>query len=232
MHRLLLLLLVLAAPLRAGEVQGHGYQFEKWVRDTFFDGYQGQYTQEWDIAKEANKKYGGVPVSVKFTKYGSSVDLSDALRQFSIDEKFMLVIGYWKQEGNRKRIVHLIAPVVTPEQWQKLFAPITKGDLQTLDDTVKNREMTPQQASLAAAKIKRAPPFTEAAMTMNPKIDTKGQRRLQCSLRFDLVFKYLVPGVDPAPQEKPVLFGAPAPPPFVSGPREFKKDDKKDSGPV
>jgi len=186
MHRLLLFLILLALPLRAAEVQSHGYQFEKWVRDTFFDGYQApSYTQEWDVAKAANKKYGGVPVSVKFTKYGSSVDLGDALRQFSIDEKFMLVIGYWKQEGKRKRIVHLIAPVVTPEQWHKLFEPISRDDLQKLDATVKNRDLTPQQASLAAAQLKHAPPFTEASMTMNPKIDSKGQRRLQCSLRFD-----------------------------------------------
>jgi hypothetical protein len=225
MLRIFLFFLLLALPLRAQEVQSHGYQWERWVQDTFFDGYRvKQYTQEWDIAKEANKKHGGLPVSVKFTKYGTSVDLGDAIRQFNIDEKFMIVIGYWKQEGNRKRVVHMIAPVVTPEQWRKLFEPITREDLLKLDATVKNRELTPQQASLEASKIKREKPFTEALMTLNPKIDSKGQRRLQCSLRFDRVFKYLVPDVDPKAQDNPTLFGVEAPPPFVSGPRVFKKD--------
>jgi hypothetical protein len=222
MKRIFLLLILLSLPLRAAEVQSHGYVFEKWVRDTFFEGYEGEYTQHWDIAKEANKKYGGVPVSVKFTKYGSSVDLGDALRQFNVDEKFMLIIGYWKQEGNRKRIVHIIAPVITPQQWRKLFEPITKDDLLKLDATVKNRELTPQQASLEASKIKRAKPFTDAIITLNPKIDSKGQRRLQCSLRFDAVFKNLAPDVPREAPEKPTLFGIEAPPPFVSGPRQFK----------
>ena len=219
-----LFFLAFAAPLRAAEVQSHGYYFEKWVRDTFFDGYVSpNYTAEWDIEKAANKKYGGVPVSVKFTKYGTPVDLGDAVRQFNVNEKFMIVIGYWKQEGDRKRIVQIIAPVVTPEQWHKLFEPIAKDDLLKLDATVKNRDLTPQQASLEATKIKHAAPFTEATMTLNPKIDTKGQRRLQCSLSFKLVFKHLVPELDSAPQDKPQLFGIEAPPPFVSGPRVFKK---------
>lgn len=227
MYRLLLIVLFFSLPLRAAEVQNHGYQWEKWVRDTFFESYEGGYTDEWDVAKSANKKYGGVPVSIKFTKYGTSVDLGDAIRQFSVDEKFMIIIGYWKQEGDRKRVVNIVAPVLTPEQWRKMFEPITKEDLQKLDSTVKNRDLTPREAALEASKIKRAEPFTKALMTMNPKIDTKGQRRLQCSLRFDAVFKYLVPEADRAVQDKPTLFGADAPAPYLSNPRQFKKDDAK-----
>ena len=41
---------------------------------------------------------------------------------------------------------------------------------------------------------------------------------------FDaLARQSLMPGTDSKPQEKPQLFGVDAPPPFVSGPREFKK---------
>ena len=232
MYRLWLLFLlcvlpVCAVPVSAAEVQSHGYQWEKWLRDTFFDGYEGGYTDEWDVSKAANKKYGDVPVSIKFTKYGTSVDLGDALRQFSIDEKFMIIIGYWKQEGDRKRVVNIVAPILTAEQWHKMFEPIAKEDLQKLDSTVKNRDLTPREAALEASKIKRAEPFTKAPMTMNPKIDSKGQRRLQCSLRFDYVFKYLAPEADRAAQDKPKLFGIEAPPPFISNPRQFKKDEGK-----
>lgn len=225
MFRICLVLLLLISPLRAAEVQNHGYQFEKWVRDTFFDGYVSpNYTAEWDIEKAANKKYGGLPVSVKFTKYGTSVDLGDAVRQFNVKEKFMIVIGYWKQEGDRKRIVNIIAPVITPEQWHKLFEPISQDDLMKLDATVKNRDLSPQQAALESAKMKRVAPFTEAEMTLNPKIDAKTQRRLQCSLRFKAVFQYLAPDADSRAQDAPELFGIDAPPPFVSNPRNFKKD--------
>ena len=225
MFRCLFFALLFCFPLHAAEVQSHGYQWERWVQDTFFDGYRVEnYTQEWDVNREANKKYGGVPVSIKFTKYGTSVDLGDAIRQFSIDEKFMIIIGYWKQEGNRKRVVNIVAPVLTPEEWHKLFEPIKKEDLENLDGVVKNRDLPHRQAALEASKIKRAKPFTQALMTLNPKIDSKGQRRLQCSLRFDYVFKHLVPNADKSAQEKPQLFGIDAPPPFLSNPRQFKKD--------
>lgn len=204
------------------EVQQHGYIFEKWVRDTFFAHYQApSYTQEWDVAKSANKKYGGLPVSIKTTKYGSSVDLGDALRQFTLNEDFMIIIGYWKQEGPRKRIVNIVAATVTPALWQSLWAPITLQDIKALDAAVKNRAVTPAQARADAHKIKSQPPFTRALMTVNPKIDNKHQRRLQCSLRFDLVFSRLAPKADSSPQEKPALFGIAPPDPFLSAPRTF-----------
>ena len=31
-------------PLKGEEVQAHGVSFEKWVRDSFFNGYTGDYT--------------------------------------------------------------------------------------------------------------------------------------------------------------------------------------------
>ncbi len=224
---LLLLSAMLAAPAtpaaRCQEVQQHGYVFERWVQDTFFDGYRLEnYTQEWDVAKEANKKYGGLPVSIKFTKYGSPVGLGDALRQFQIDEDFLLIIGYWKQEGERKRVVNMVAAVVTPKLYQSLWQPITPDDLKTLDAAVKNRTVDVKQARLDAKKLKSALPFTKAVMTVNPKIDSKTQRRLQCSLRFRYVFERLAPKADPSAQQKPTLFGIAAPEPFVSGPRSSR----------
>ncbi len=210
--------------LRAEEVQSHGYQWENWVRSTFFDGYEGGYTDEWDVAKAANQKHGNLPISIKFAKYGTSVDLGDALRQFSINEPFLMIIGYWKQEGDRKRIVNIVAPVITPEKWQSLFEPINREDLVALDTMIKNRNLPHREAAQQASQIKNAEPFTEAIMTLNPKIDSKNQRRLQCSLRFNYVFEHLVPGGDRSEQEKPTLFGTNAPPPFVSGPRQFNQE--------
>ncbi len=211
------------------EEQGHGYLFEEWVRATFFDNYQSaSYTQEWDVAKEANKRYGGVPVSIKFTKYGTSVDLGDALRQFQIDEDFLLIIGYWKQEGSRKRIVNIVAATVTPALWKSLWSPLTRDDLLKLDAVVKDRTLPYRQAQAEAKRIKSAPAFKQAIMTVNPKIDSKRQRRLQCSLRFGTVFERLAPKADPHPLAEPKLFGIPAPEPFLSKARSFNGQREKD----
>ena len=192
-------LTVASAP--AQEVQQHGLVLETWVRDTFFDGYKpASYTQKWDIPAAANKTQGGIPVNPKATKYGTPVDLGDALRQIKIDEPFILVIGFWRQEADVKRFVNIVAPRIDPAAWKKLWGPVTRADLEKLDATVKDKSLTPEQARAAAQKIKNAPPFTSSIIEVNPKIDSKTQRRLQCSLRFDDVFKYLAPDADSRPQ--------------------------------
>lgn len=202
------------------EVQHHGYVFEKWVRDTFFGGYvQPDYTQKWDIPKETNKNHGGLPCNMKAIKYGASVDMGDALRQFHVDEPFILIVAFWQQEDDQKRIVSIVAPTVTPAMYRKLWEPITLEDLKRLDAVVKDRKLGYREARAAAQKLKSAPPFTRAVITVNPKIDERSQRRLQCSLSFKNLFKHLAPQADPKPQEKPQLFGVSAPGPFFSPPR-------------
>lgn len=122
----LVLLLATAALVHAQEVQRHGLVFEKWVRDTFFEGYKpASYTQRWDIPAAANRAHGGIPVNPKAVKHGTPVDLGDALRQYAIDEPFLLIIGFWQQDGDMKRIVNIIAPEISPALWRQLWGPVT-----------------------------------------------------------------------------------------------------------
>ena len=218
-RRALPLLLALSAALPAQEVQRHGLVFEQWVRDSFFGGYRPKsYTQRWDIPAEANRDHGGVPVNPKAVKYGTPVDLGDAVRQYEIDVPFLLILGFWQQEGDFKRFTHLLAPRITPEQWRRLWAPITYADLLRLDSVVKDPALSLEEARRQALKIKSAPPFTLAVIQMNPKIDAR-QRRLQCSIRFDDVFRHLAPEADPQPQAAPALWGKTFPGPIASPPR-------------
>ena len=215
-----------ALPVRAPaqEVQSHGLVFEEWVRETFFDGYRPKsYTQKWDIPAAINTRFGGVPVNPKAAKYGTPVDLGDALRQFAIDEPFLLVVGFWRQEGEEKRFVNIVAPRLDPVAWKKLWGPVTLADLRRLDAVIKDRSLTPAAARAAAQKIKNAPPFTQSIIVLNPKIDSQTQRRLQCSIRFEDVFTYLVPGGNREPQDQPALWGVPFPGAVASKPRVFSK---------
>ncbi len=216
--------LAVLGPASASEVQHHGLVFEQWVRDTFFAGYRpASYTQRWDIPASANQNHGGLPVNPKLCKYGTAVDLGDALRQFEIAEPFMLIIGFWRQDGDTKRLVHLVAPVVLPDLWRKLWGPVTAGDLQRLDTLIKDPHRPIAETRRLAQQMKNAPPFTAAIIQLNPKIGADGQRRLQCSLRFADVFKHLVPGIEPAPQAHPALFGVEFPGPIKSPPRELNR---------
>ncbi len=196
---LFVLLLGFVGPTRPQEVQKHGVVFEKWIRDTFFDGYTPpSYTQKWDIPSEANKKFGGIPVNPKATKYRTAVDLGDALRQYDIEEPFWLVIGYWQQNGAKKKFVNVVAARVEPSDWRKLWGRVTREDLERLAALIKETP-SPVAARQAAQKLKRELPFNMSLISLNPTIDSKGQRRLQCSLTFARVFKYLVPKADPSP---------------------------------
>jgi hypothetical protein len=217
-------LLALTAALAAQEVQRHGLVFEEWIDNTFFAGYRPPgYTQKWDIPATVNKDHGGVPVSLKAAKYGAPVDLGDALRQFDIDEPFVLVLGFWQQARDEKIFVNLVAPRIEPVAWKKLWGPVPRADLEKLAAVIKDKALTPAEARTAAQKIKSAPTFTQAVIEVNPKIDSHTQRRLQCSLRFADVFKFLAPGADPRPQVHVALWGAEFPQPVASGPREFKR---------
>lgn len=220
--RLAVLTAVLLAALPAQEVQHHGLVFEQWVRDTFFGGHRPRsYTQKWDIPAEANERFGRVPVNPKAIKHGAPVDLGDALRQYETDEPFLLVIGFWQQEGGHKRFTNIVAPRISPEQWRALWAPITYADLLKLDALIRDPARPVDEVRRLALRMKSAPPFTQAVIQVNPKIDGK-QRRLQCSLRFADVFKHLAPDADPAPQARPELWGVAFPAPIESPPRSLR----------
>lgn len=214
---------VLLPPNLVGlEVQSHGLLFEKWLRDTFFGGYEpSSHTQKWDIPASANHDHGRVPVNPKVAKHGTPVGLGDALRQFEIDETFMLIIGFWEQSTpEQKRWTNVQTVTVKPEQWKKLWLPVTLADLEKLDAVIKDKSLSLEEARVRAREIKTKPPFTQSVIQVNPKIDGS-QRRLQCSLRFADFFKHLAHGASSGPQKRPEVFGVPVPGSFDSAPRKF-----------
>lgn len=206
-------LVSLAAFAAAAERQHHGMVFETWVQDTFFDGYRpAGYTQNWDIPAEANTRFGGIPVNPKAARFRGPVDLGDALRQFDIDEPFWLVVGFWDGAESARRMVKIVALRIEPEAWRTIWGSVTRRDLEELDALIKDRSLTPDEARAAAQAIKARPVFRDAAITVNPKIDSRTQRRLQCSLRYEALFAFLAPpGTDRGAEEKPALWGAPWP---------------------
>lgn len=202
------LLFLVALSASAEERQHHGVVFEKWVRDTFFDGYTPSgYTQKWDIPAAVNTRHGGIPVNPKAAKYRGPVDLGDALRQFDINEPFLLVIGYWEDSPTGRRMVAITTLRLEPTAWRALWGGLTRADLGHLDSVIKDRSLPFEEARRQAQEIKRRPPFTGTAITLNPKIDSKTQRRLQCSLSFAEISRLLGPSAGPVPQQSPALWG-------------------------
>lgn len=209
------------------EVQRHGFDFENWVKETFFAKFDAKYTQKWDVPAEANhlpkipKEFHHLPVSIKTCKFGSPIGFGDALRQYNNSEDFLLVVGFWKQAGNYKNFVAVEAAKITANDWKNLFSPLDASDLALLDSTIKNFGLHYSEVRKLAKELKGADKFKQAKIIFNPKIDSKTQRRLQCSLPFNIFWRDFV-GKEPYENIDCELFGEKVPNPFLSGQRTFK----------
>ncbi|MGI8555406.1 MAG: hypothetical protein ACR2LT_03490 [Pyrinomonadaceae bacterium] len=207
------------------EVQLHGFDFENWIKKTFFADFTVSYSHKWDIPAEFNtleivpKAFRHLPVSIKTCKNRSPIAFGDALRQVKNEENFLLIVGFWEQSGANKNFVAVEAVKITADFWKTLFAPLTEDDLRLLDSIIKNKETHYAEVRKSAKEIKKS--FAPTKMILNPKIDSKSQRRLQCSLPFN-VFWNEVAKKESYRNIETLLFGGRVPNPFVSGARVFK----------
>jgi len=214
------------------EVQKHGFSFEKWIRNIFFDSYEGVYSQKWDVTSEHNKsklvpaEFRGLPVSIKTTKQGSPVNLGDALRQFQVADDFVMICGIWKQANRQeKHLVAIGAALFRSSAWRQLWSPLKLAEIKELDLMVKDRGLSYVEARLRAKQWQvQHKPRSEANLRINPKIDSKEQRRVQCSLPFATYCEFA--GLNTALNEvgatSAELFGKRYPGSIKSPPRTFR----------
>jgi hypothetical protein len=210
------------------ERQGHGKAFEDWVVETFLEERKiPSHTDKWDAEgatfkeefKEHTGFYNGLPISIKTCKFNQSVNFGDAIRQFENNQDFLLIVGFWKQAGNSKKIVQVVAKKVGSEEWHNLFVDFetekekgpehckkrTRDKIQELDKTIKTTEGYKE----ARKKARTEKAEIKSRMTLNPKIDSKKQRRLQCSLPKPVFFEFT--GVAPSENSSATLWGKPVP---------------------
>ncbi len=193
------------------ERQQHGFKFEDWLKKTFFDIY---YTSEWDIPAELNKNPQGGPISIKTAKWKGSIYFGDALRQFDMDATFTLILGFWKQVSARKKIVKITESVIKMEDWKEYWGTIERDELFELDKLIKNRKIPYRKIRLEAQRLKAALQPKLGIITLNPKIDSKTQRRLQCSIPFTGFFKHIVKE-EPREDKEFLLWGQKIVPPLL-----------------
>jgi hypothetical protein len=215
------------------EEQQHGFAFEKWGVELAKHLYEIRtnkppegkigYTDEWDLPATLNPNPSDGPISIKVAKWNSSIGFGDARRQFQIDQTFTLVVGFWEQDGLRKRVVKIVPVVIKPELWASLWTPIQLADLKKLDEQIKDRTLNYVEARRLANVTVNAPPFTDSIFSANRKIDSKDQRRLQCTLTQKNFLDYLAPNISRDKEGAPTLWGH-AIPPFLPGRPRFGAD--------
>ncbi len=210
------------------ERQGHGKAFEDWVAETFLEDRKiPSHTDKWDAEgvtfkeefKDTTGFYNGLPISIKTCKFNQSVNFGDAIRQFENNQDFLLIVGFWKPAGNSKKIVQVVAKKVGNEDWHNLFVDFetekekgpehckkrTKEKIEELDITIKTTEGYKD----ARKKAKQEKAEIKSKMTLNPKIDSKKQRRLQCSLPKKVFHEFT--GVPQSDNSSATLWGQKVP---------------------
>lgn len=183
------------------ERQSHGFAFEQQVWNHLFE--RG-YTDEWDIPPEANLVHPGIPVSVKYIRWGSSVYLGDAVRQREIDQPFELIVAFYKvDESDQKHTIAIHDLLIPPEQWERWWGSVEAEELENFGQRI-------QEGSIAEARAFARPHAAalrqrSGIFSINPKIDDS-QRRIQCSIPFRKFYEEVV-GSEPVEQEYLILWG-------------------------
>ena len=201
---LLLAALALGVPsfLPGVERQSHGFAFEEQVWNHLFD--RG-YTDEWDIPGAANLRNPGVPISVKYIRWGSSIYLGDAIRQRTIAEPFEMIVGFHETVDGERRTVAIHHLTFSPEEWEQAWGEITAGELEAFAERIQEGTVEDAQnfARERAAELRQR----SGIFSINPKIN-KDQRRIQCSIPFTRFYKEWI-GTEPVQQENLELWDRP-----------------------
>ena len=86
------------------ERQMHGFMYENSVIERFNLIKENSYTAIWD-AKTSNN----IPVSIKYEKLGSDIELADLFRnETERSEDFYIIVGFWETDKNHLVEEHIL----------------------------------------------------------------------------------------------------------------------------
>jgi len=200
------------------EVQAHGNAYEDRVirertgmsKDQYDSLKPNGYTSEFDLSKGQVIDYDG---SIKTTK-NNTICCSDVVRKM-MHTNYRLIVGQYEQVGKEKVFHTEYEFFITPDDNKALWGRMNIEEVREFVDFVKGipagkeaqistkseRQMLQEQAQDSNALFK-----------LNPKVDSKNQRRVQCSLHID---KLISAGVKYT--KKDIKYTV------VSSPRRFNK---------
>ena len=178
------------------EVQNHGVLFEDTViksitgmsKEEYQKTLEGAYTASMDIPKGFSSE---VNYSVKVSG-GKGLGGGDILRflRHCLDDEFTIIAGAWRQVSPEKKVYSEIYEFdITPEHYKKLFENISEEVLTEFVEYVK--AIAPgKEAQLANRKLWKEKRRTiyetcgRGVIAIDAKIDSKTQRRVQCSAKI------------------------------------------------
>lgn len=174
--------------------QLHGKKFEDFIKACgMFSGASDSsrsVTAGFDIEARFDRSGLNLPTSIKASG-SDGIGLSDARRFFAINEPYRMIVGRYDQSKDQKIFARIHECVITPSVSSALRGSVT---LQMVSDLHQGLllDQFPRGEHLAArawAQAKKSQiSDLETKIVLNPKIDSKSQRRLQCSVNLkDLI---------------------------------------------
>ena len=160
--------------------QGHGYFWEDQIRSIFGLGPSGNDTSKHDISLVQED------ISVKTTGC-KSVGMGDILRIWDLDtnKKQTLVIVRYKQFSGYKRVEEVIEINFTPQLRDYFFGSLTREELIQYVELIKSipkGRCSKSTSDLYKSMKKNLQKTKDMGIIINPKVDSKDQRRVQCSI--------------------------------------------------
>ena len=177
------------------EVQAHGNYFEDikireltgFSKDEYDSMKDNGYTSSMDIVKGLHSDRD---VSVKTAK-GRKVDCGDILRRRS-ETEYDIIIGVWDQVGNKKIFHTEYTFHIKPEHETLLWGKMSYEKLREFNDYIKSipeGRTAQQNTKVERQLLKTITEDANAQMKIHPKVDSKKQRRVQCSFNIDKLIK-------------------------------------------
>ena len=173
--------------MSSAQSQQHGFTWENEIKSNVFClPTEKNNTDKYDIPCEKNKFNLNENISIKVTG-GSGIDCADILRFYSYDfdkENTIVVIEY-KQNKHNKRIQTIYEIKYTREMHQKLFGTISLQELTGYVSYIKQIEKGTcpiETTTFYKKEKKRLQMIHGMKINISPKVDSKTQRRVQCSI--------------------------------------------------
>jgi hypothetical protein len=213
------------------EVQKHGFLWEKEIlknRGVTEDELQSiKYTSKMDLPANLDR-LDNSNISVKTTNSPNTVCMGDCLRVFDstdTNEPIHMISLYYKQEAGIKKVASITELNLTNSR-EELFGSLTRGQIEELDKAVKSipkgRRITEEERNRIYS-LQESLHAQSGAIYMNIKIDSKKQRRLQCSFNKFQQFVEKNPQRIIAQSNTHEFRGGAITPEILSGRRVFKK---------
>ena len=180
------------------QVQRHGYDREQEIREDCFNlpPAKKQDTDKYDVNLPNDKTYISIKTTINNTVPGADIlrvydYLYDLVKGFMI---FMIIVKQI-QVGDYKQISDVIEIQFTKEFHSYLFGNITRDKLKEYVDYIQSipsgREARDKTANERQKRKLALRTKYNLGLTINPKVDSKKQRRTQCSFSLLKVKPYI-----------------------------------------